>query len=95
MTLPEPWVLADLHYSEERPMSESQREPTPVLYFCRCGWCGAYEGTVDPGEACAQDPATGEYIGPHQFGVYERVYAPVEAPTEPSLLQESDDDVPF
>ena len=40
-----------------------------TLYAMRCGWCGAYEGTVDPSEPCAQDE-TG-YIGPHQFGVLE------------------------
>lgn len=42
-----------------------------TLYRNRCGWCGAYEGTVDPTEPCAKDE-TG-YIGPHQFGVYEPV----------------------
>lgn len=51
-----------------------------TLYRLRCGWCGAYEGTVDPGEACAQDPNTGEFIGPHEFGVYERAPSPVSTP---------------
>ena len=40
----------------------------------RCGWCGAYEGTVDPNETCteAKDPHTGEPYGPHQFAPTER-----------------------
>lgn len=59
-------------------------ERTPVLYFCRCGWCGAYEGTVDPNEACPIDPATGEPLGPHQFGIYERLAAPDEDVPRPS-----------
>lgn len=41
-----------------------------ILYYARCGWCGAYEGTVSPSEPCAIE--NGEYIGPHQFGVFER-----------------------
>lgn len=52
------------------------------LYFLRCGWCGAYDGTVDPDEPCAKDE-TG-YIGPHQFGVYER--AP-DLSAAPDLLE--------
>ena len=47
-----------------------------VVYYLRCGWCGAYEGTVDPTEPCARDHDTGEYIGPHQFEVYERKPSP-------------------
>lgn len=46
-----------------------------VLYVARCGWCGAYEGTVDPTEPCAEDDL-GNPIGPHQFEVYERLAAP-------------------
>jgi len=48
-------------------------ELKPNLYVRRCGWCGAYEGTVPFGEPCqsATDPATGEIMGPHQFGVWE------------------------
>lgn len=50
------------------PEGEAVGEPVvETLYTMRCGWCGAYEGTVDPNEPCASD---GEgYIGPHQFGV--------------------------
>ena len=67
-----------------------ERKKAPILYFARCGWCGAYEGTVDPGEACAQDPDTGEFIGPHQFGVYERVETP-----EGSGVEAEPDHLPF
>lgn len=42
-----------------------------TLYRRRCGWCGAYEGTVDPKEPCAKDEIG--YIGPHQFEVLEAV----------------------
>lgn len=41
----------------------SHRETGRTLYVARCGWCGAYEGTVDPREPCARDSNTGEYIG--------------------------------
>lgn len=44
-----------------------------AIYYRRCGWCGAYDGTVDPQEPCARDSDTGEYIGPHEFGVVEPV----------------------
>lgn len=39
----------------------------------RCGWCGVYKGEVDPFEPCARDHSTGEFIGPHQFGIVEPV----------------------
>lgn len=45
--------------------------PSATLYRRRCGWCGAYEGAVDPKEPCAKDE-TG-FIGPHQFGPLEAV----------------------
>lgn len=55
-------------------MSEASGART--LYYRRCGWCGAYEGTVDPDEPCNEavgtDPDGEPYImGPHQFGPLE------------------------
>lgn len=47
--------------------SESVVERAAGCRNARCGWCGAYEGTVDPTEPCAKDATTGEYIGPHEF----------------------------
>ena len=55
----------------------------PTLYAMRCGWCGAYKGTVDPTEPCAMDGDG--YIGPHQFGTLEVFTTPVYlAPPSPS-----------
>lgn len=57
----------------------SEGEPSEPLganlYWNRCGWCGAHEGTVNPDAACdgARDHMTGEPLGPHQFGAYELV----------------------
>lgn len=62
------------------PESERPEHVGATLYRRRCGWCGAYAGTVDPTEPCAKDHNTGEYIGPHHFGVYEQVEA--ELPEE-------------
>lgn len=60
--------------------SQGEREPVAeTLYTMRCGWCGAYEGTVDPTEPCAKDSNTGEYIGPHQFGITEPYPGPLYA----------------
>lgn len=61
-----------LRRSKPPSMPERDSEPVPeTLYTMRCGWCGAYEGAVDPAEPCAQDSGTGEYSGPHQFTVVE------------------------
>lgn len=57
-----------------------------TVYWRRCGWCGAYEGEVDPREPCARDVATGDYIGPHQFGPLEPVARPIADPRDdPSM----------
>ena len=47
--------------------SNAEVEDKRQLPASRCGWCGAYEGTVDPKEPCVRDLQTGEYLGPHQF----------------------------
>lgn len=67
---------ADLRPTEPAPGVEPVDAAT--LYHLRCGWCGAYEGTVNPGEPCAKDSDKGEYIGPHQFGIYERAHPPTD-----------------
>lgn len=60
--------LESLYADSPRENAEPVGERVEMtLYAARCGWCGAYEGIVDPEEPCAKDPATGEYIGPHQF----------------------------
>lgn len=69
-------ILALVHEDRE-PVAET-------LYAMRCGWCGAYEGTVDPAEPCARDSNTGEYIGPHQFGVVEHFPGPLYASSTPT-----------
>ena len=62
-----------------------------TLYTMRCGWCGAYKGTVDPTEPCAMDGD--EYIGPHQFGTLEVFTTPVYlAPPEPSRERDGAED---
>jgi len=62
-------------------MSEMRECPDgAILYVRRCGWCGAYEGTVPSNEPCSNaiDDSTGECIGPHQFGPLEEVDRPTE-----------------
>jgi hypothetical protein len=71
---------------------EPTQEPVArTLYALRCGWCGAYEGTVDPAEPCARDNDTGDYIGPHQFGIYEQYSPPVAQEREPAHLHDPHD----
>lgn len=62
----------------EPPTDDAPERERPTIYYARCGWCGAYEGTVPATEPCAQDSDTGEYTGRHQFGIFEP--APQEAP---------------
>lgn len=63
----------------------------PKLYRNRCGWCGSFEGTVDPNEPCPIDE-DGEPLGPHQFGVFEPLAAEPATTPDP---EEADDVCPF
>lgn len=65
----------------------------PKLYRNRCGWCGAFEGTVDPNEPCPIDE-DGDPLGPHQFGIYEAVTLEGDA-DDAEASQEVEDDCPF